>query len=478
MHAVVPHRRPKTQALAIPISVRLFLMCLLSMAIAAALALGLARWGLSDGTRHLAAGEARRIESVVRDLSVRFDDNGDWRFLPAERGARTKWLRSRLAQTGPHGDFGDELSTLGQRIALTDASGRRLAGDSPNRVLVALASIDQRRWTIPSRLGVAGYLSIAVPRDPDDALTVAFLIQKQRGLALLAVLGTALAALAAAAVAASFRRPLQALVGGARRLAGGDFDARIAADRRDEFGELADSFNELGARLSAASHSRRQWIADTSHELRTPLAVLQAQVEAMQDGIRPLTHAGLEPMRAQVNALRALIDDLDQLARSDVGTLGIQREPLDFWAVAEAASHDFDNRLRQLGLELRLRPPTRRASGIGDAGRLGQVFSNLLENSARYTAAGGCVSLAGEVEGGQVRIDLDDSAPAVPDAVMHRLGERFFRVDASRSRDHGGSGLGLALSRQIVEAHGGRLTFATSPLGGLRVCVTLPLGPA
>lgn len=476
-HAVRHPCSWKASALAVSISTRLFLMCLLSMAMAGGLALGLVRWRFSEGTPRVTAVEAARVAALVRALAERFDAQGDWRFLPAEAEARSAWLRSSVAHTRTAAveASATEASTLAQRIVLSDAAGRRLAGEQPGALLVAIASIDQRRWTIRSRHGVAGYLSVAVPQDPDDALTVAFLIQKQRGLALLAALAVVLAALAAAVVATSFRHSLRTLVGGARRLARGELEARIDLRRRDEFGELAQSFNELGTRLQAAAHSRRQWIADTSHELRTPLAVLQAQLEAMQDGVRPMAHGGLASMGAQLNALRALVDDLDQLARADVGTLQFQQQRLEVWAVVAAAWDASSDRLRGAGLELQWTPPTAPAMAVGDATRLGQVFRNLLENCARYTAPGGVVSLAGTVASSQLLILLDDSAPGVPDEVLHRLGERFYRVDPSRSREHGGSGLGLALSRHLVEAHGGHLSFERSPLGGLRVSLTLPL---
>jgi two-component system sensor histidine kinase BaeS len=114
----------------------------------------------------------------------------------------------------------------------------------------------------------------------------------------------------------------------------------------------------------------------------------------------------------------------------------------------------------------------------GDADRLRQVFGNLLENALRYTAAGGRVALSAQAVGGQLSITVEDSAPGVPDEALSRLAERFYRVDASRSRAQGGAGLGLALCQRIVEAHGGAMSFAHSPLGGLSVTVTLALEPA
>jgi two-component system sensor histidine kinase BaeS len=470
--------RPREKSnVALPISVRLFLVVFASMALAGLVGLGLVRWRLGDDPTPMAAEEAQQVQALVDDLSARYAVHGDWRFLPADPDARAAWLRARVAAAARSRTPTDD-STLGARLALRDAGGHRIAGSEPAAVLVALASVDRRRWSIPSVHGTAGYVSVAVPRNADDALTIAFLVRNQRSLALLAACAFALSALAAAFAAASFRRPIAALVEGARRLGAGQLDTRIALRRRDELGELARAFDDLGARLDAASRSRRAWIADTSHEMRTPLAVLRAQIEAMQDGVRPLSHGGLSAMTAQLASMQALVDDLDQLARGDVGALLPELVPVDFWSVLRSTWDAFGERLRERGLQAEVSGAPAHARGLGDASRIAQVLRNLLENSARYTAPGGRVTLSGHVEGTQLHVFVDDSAPGVPTAALARLGERFFRVDASRSRAHGGSGLGLALSRQIVEAHGGRLEFAPSMLGGLRAHVILPLEPA
>jgi two-component system sensor histidine kinase BaeS len=448
----------------------------MSMTLAGLIGLGLVRWRLGDDPTPMASQEARQVDALVRDLSAQYDAHGDWRFLPTEARSREAWLRTRLAAAS-HADAADD-STLGARLALSDAAGHRIAGNEPSRVLVALASIDRRRWPLASTHGDAGYVTVAVPRNADDALTIAFLMRNQHSLALLAAVAFALSALAAAIVAAGFRRPIAALVEGARRLGAGRFDARIASRRRDELGELARAFDDLGARLDAASHARRQWIADTSHELRTPLAVLRAQVEAMQDGVRPLSRDGLDAIATQVASLHALVEDLDQLARGDLATRVLARDRIELRTTVLSVWHAYADRFHALGIDTTLATFPASAPAIGDGARIAQVIRNLLENSARYTSGGGRVALAAEVDGANLRVCIDDSAPGVPSELLPRLGERFFRVDPSRSRAHGGSGLGLALCRQIVEAHGGELAFGASPLGGLRATIILPLDPA
>ncbi|WP_156116675.1 ATP-binding protein [Massilia sp. 9096] len=306
-------------------------------------------------------------------------------------------------------------------------------------------------------------------------MAYAFLEQLRSSLWLIALGAVALSALAATLLARHFRRPILALEQGARQLSSGDFEVQLAAARSDELGDLARHFNTLARHLAGAEATRRQWVADTSHELRTPLAVLRAQLEAVQDGVRGATPDTLDAMLAQVLALNKLIDELYALARADVGALDCKLLELDLWALARAQSDGFEARLQAAGLtlELGLAPP---ASVVkADADRMRQVLDNLLENSLRYTHAGGRVRLQARVQGHDLELRIEDSAPGMPDAALARLGERFYRVDPSRSRAHGGAGLGLALCRRLLEAQDATLAFEPSALGGLAAIVRMPL---
>jgi two-component system sensor histidine kinase BaeS len=176
---------------------------------------------------------------------------------------------------------------------------------------------------------------------------------------------------------------------------------------------------------------------------------------------------------AGIVVIEQLVDDLGALARSDMGQLDYSLASVDMWALVTEAAQAVADRFSTAGLALSVGPAPSQATVHGDAGRLRQVLVNLLENSLRYTDRGGRVQIDGEANGTTLRVTVDDTLPGVPPASLARLGERFFRADASRSRQLGGTGLGLALSRQIVEAHGGRLEFAASPLGGLRATLTL-----
>jgi len=268
---------------------------------------------------------------------------------------------------------------------------------------------------------------------------------------------------------------LRGLAGATHRLAAGDYATRIDAGTPDELGQLARDFNQLAHALEHNERARRGFMADISHELRTPLAVLRAELEALQDGIRPLTPASLGALHQQVGQLGQLIQDLHDLSLTDVGALAYRRAPIDLAVVLDSALDAMRARFAAAGLTLR----TQRASGPltinGDERRLQQLLANLLENAVRYTDTGGEVVVACMRVDDALRIVIEDSEPGVDADKRARLFERFYRVDASRNRASGGSGLGLAICRNIVEAHAGTIEAEASSLGGLRIVLTLPV---
>jgi two-component system sensor histidine kinase BaeS len=357
------------------------------------------------------------------------------------------------------------------RVTLVDAGGRYLAGRPSG------AGPSARRPLLQGT-AIVGYLVVSQPPQPEDALASAFLARLSSSLWAIAAASIVLSAIAAMLLAANFRQPIERLAQGARALAAGRFDVRLAQDRGDELGELAGSFNALAARLDAVESERRKWVADTSHELRTPLSVLRAQLEAVQDGVRQADAATVASMLRQVLSLNTLIDDLYALARLDVGVPDYVFAPVDLLALAREQAQAFADKFASAGLQLEVDLVATGAFVSADAQALRQVLANILENSVRYTSAGGVVRVHGVVDAGAVTLIVDDSAPGVAPADLAHLGQRFFRADASRSRALGGAGLGLALSQQIVAQHGGRLHFGHAPQGGLRVTVSLPEVPA
>ena len=459
---------------------RLFLAALSSVLAVAAIGVELARWKLFDNfSTYPASGEPDRLEGLLGNLSARYREHDDWSFLPTDAALRRTWFRQGsvrlLESTGSKPGAGPIPATLGYRIGLLDDARRYLAGAVASPFVVAFASIDTIQRAVVADGRTVGYLVVARPQNPDDELAVAFLIEQQGNLLIVAAVSVLLSALAAALLAAHFRKPITQLVDGARRLGAGQFDSRVTTRRSDELGELADTFNRLAATLDDTERGRRQWVADTSHELRTPLAVLRAQMEGLQDGIRTATPENIALMLRQVASLTRLIDQLYELARADIGQLAYDRTASDVWPIVRDTVDSFAERFRAAGLAATIGSAPARSVVACDTERIRQVMVNLLENCARYTAGGGRIEINGSVVGEELHIAIDDSAPGVPEPALGRLGERFFRVEASRSRRLGGAGLGLALSRQILHAHAGRLEFGPSALGGLRAIMVLRL---
>jgi two-component system sensor histidine kinase BaeS len=249
---------------------------------------------------------------------------------------------------------------------------------------------------------------------------------------------------------------------------------RAEVRTRDEIGALGRDVNRLAETLEKNRTARRRWMADIAHELRTPVAILKGEIEAIEDGVRPIDEKALASLNEETERLARLIDDLQTLALSDAGALSIHKEELDFSSLVRQAVAAFSDRLAAREIELELQV-TDGISLCGDAHRLRQLLDNLLENSCRYVEQGGKVRLVLVADGDTVHFRVEDSGPGLKTTEVEQLFRRFYRVEASRSRSTGGSGLGLAICRNIVEVHQGNITADHSSLGGLEICFELPV---
>lgn len=319
---------------------------------------------------------------------------------------------------------------------------------------------------------VVGYLGLKPVLDQDDALSINFFSNQKRYLLLVYGLTILASLIASLLLATYFKQPIQRLLNGTRELTKGNYQHQVKVNRNDELGDLSQELNQLAVILDQHETSRRQWVADTSHELKTPLAVLQAQIEAMQDGIRKPTPEHFASMLRQVNSLKKLTKDLADLAQAEAQQLNVYLTEINPWDVVLQEIEDYKPKFEQAGLQIT-------AQGEGeilqlDIDRFKQIMVNLLGNSIRYTEAGGQVQVHTEQNATQWILYVDDSPFGLTAEQLARLGERFYRVDDSRTRATGGTGLGLALSVKMAKALGGELSFEHSPLGGLRCKLTFP----
>ena len=353
---------------------------------------------------------------------------------------------------------------LSARLSLYDAKKQFILGE-PSDNPVSYRAILVNGKTV-------GYLGLRPVLDQDDALSINFFSNQKRYLFLIYILSLISSLVAALLLATYFKTPIQRLLNATRELTQGNYLHQAKVNRNDELGDLSTEINQLAVILDQHEKSRRQWVADTSHELKTPLAVLQAQIEAMQDGIRKPTAEHFESMLRQVTSLKKLTQDLADLAQAEAQQLNFYFSDIDPWAVVLQEIDNFKPKFDQADLTIS-------AQGQGanlqlDIDRFKQVMVNLLGNSIRYTKAGGEVQVHTQQDAQSWTLIVDDTPFGLTDAQLARLGERFYRVDDSRTRSTGGTGLGLALSGKIVQGLGGTLSFDHSPLGGLRCKLTFP----
>src|SRR5829696_1845813 len=286
------------------------------------------------------------------------------------------------------------------------------------------------------------------------------------GLLLLGLLGVAfLAGRAVRRMAA----PIGEVMEAADRVAGGDYSTRVQTRGPGEVGRLAHSFNQMTERLQANETQRRALLADVAHELRTPLSVIRGNVEGMLDGVYPPDEAHLGPLLEETAVMARLLDDLQTLSTAEAGVLRLHRERVDPLALATDAVATFGARADRAGVALDCGAAGPAPEVDVDPVRVGEVLANLLTNAIRHTPSGGSVRVVVEPDPGGVAFTVADTGPGIDPRDLPHVFDRFVK-----SADSGGAGLGLAIARSLVEAHGGRITAQSVPGQGTTMRFVLP----
>ncbi|WP_066932662.1 DUF4153 domain-containing protein [Microtetraspora fusca] len=270
-------------------------------------------------------------------------------------------------------------------------------------------------------------------------------------------------------LALGMTKPLREMAAAAQTIAKGRYGMRVSATSRDEVGELARAFNAMAADLGEVDRQRRELVANVSHELRTPITGLQAVLENVVDGVSPPDVDTLGTALAQTQRLGRLVAQLLDLSRLDSGARLIEPETLDLVSLCRQAVGEAALARDDVTVQSHVPPGTRL---VADPGLLAQVLANLLDNAVRHSPPGGTVRLSAHTSGVDVEIAVVDGGPGIPASERARVFERFSRLDAGRAADAGGAGLGLAIAKEIVELHGGRIRIGDGP--GCRMIVELP----
>ena len=263
--------------------------------------------------------------------------------------------------------------------------------------------------------------------------------------------------------------PIGEVMEAADRVAGGDYSARVQVRGPGEVGRLAQSFNQMTQRLAANESQRRALLADVAHELRTPLSVIRGNVEGMLDGVYPADEAHLGPVLEETAVMARLLDDLQTLSTAEAGVLRLHRERVDPVALAQDTTAAFRARADRAGVGLDCHVAAPVPAVDVDPVRIGEVLANLLTNAIRHTPSGGSVEVVVGPDPAGVAFTVADTGPGIDARDLPHVFDRFVK-----SADSGGAGLGLAIARSLVEAHGGRIAAASTPGRGTVMRFVLP----
>ncbi len=443
------------------------------------------QWSFDRGfLNYVHSQELAELDQLSVRLTGGYAQHGDWQFL---KGNHPLWhqilsVAGRMERSEHHpqnrqGHFRPvppppptvRPNGFAPRIAFYDADKQEifaLPGEKSNLQLRPFSYQDK----------VIGYLAIVPPKELSDAGDLLFVEQQTESFALVALAMAALSLLLSFPLTIHLLRPIKELTRGTRKLIAGRFKTRIPVTTKDELGQLSTDFNILAMTLDKNEQARQQWVADISHELRTPLAVLRGDIEALQDGIRQPSPQIFDALHAETIHLGRLVNDLYELSMSDIGALNYKKTTVDPVGILRGSIELFEHHFAEKKLCLRSELPTDLAlSMLADPDRLQQLFTNLLENSLRYTDSPGQLSIRVQTDKDSLFFYFEDSAPGVLEKQQVKLFDRLYRVETSRNRARGGAGLGLAICSNIVEAHQGDVEVSSSPLGGLKITIKFPL---
>ena len=442
--------------------------------------------------RYVDKAQLEKLSGLTTALAKAFKENGDWAFL---RGNHERWtqifIETGLIRAGgphkgqppPHGHPGRRAGPVsgavpgpppdpfevGPRITLFDAEYRPVMGR-------ARSSEDHLIRPILLDENTIGYLGLRRLLGLSNPLEVYYLAQQKKVIYLLGAVFLIISVMVSFILASHLLSPIKKLSRATRALTDRRFDTHLAVATTDELGQLAKDFNTMAAVLLEYEKRQKQWLSDISHELRTPLSVLIGEIDAVRDGIHKPDPEVITSIQTEALHLRRLVEDLHTLSQEEAERFGLKKQPLDLTVLLEETLGWFEDEFARKGIALvNCLESSGRVSVMGDPDRLTQLFSNLIDNSLRYTDAPGELAVKQITDPSGVTLLFEDSAPGVPQHMHAGIFDRLVRVDSSRNRQTGGSGIGLSICRTIVEKHGGSIHADDSFAGGLQITVRLPL---
>jgi len=470
------------------VTYRVFLAILAANAIIVLSMFLIMQWSVDRGfLKYVNQLEQSRVERLAAKLEKAYGKSRSWQFIQKSPEVMSQIIGETIAENSPPSPpIVTKPSVQDQYLSQADATPNRRLSRFEKRIVVLDAThspiigtsnqsdiIDFR--PISDRGKVVGYLGMLPNKFISDIHQLKFVKEQKYIFALIAIVMLLVAAAISLPLARLLVHPLKKLAAATSHLSSGRYDIRVPIDSDDEFGHLSRDFNALALSLDKNEQARRQFVADISHELRTPLSILGGEIEAIQDGLQALSFESISSLQVEVFRINRLVDDLYQLALSDVGALTYRKSEVNLGEALTESINRAQPKLQEKLITLTAHFPQYPVFVFGDADRLLQLFDNLLNNSQKYTDPGGKLDIRLAVEHGGAAIDIKDSDPGVTENELSKLFDRLYRVEGSRNRATGGAGLGLAICRNIVNAHEGTIEALPSPLGGVRIKITLPI---
>ncbi|PHM75215.1 hypothetical protein Xkoz_00231 [Xenorhabdus kozodoii] len=407
-----------------------------------------------------------RANRLAEALTEQYQQYGNWRFLTQNDRAIFQIIRT--IEQGDNPDQKTKSHGWRPQFWIVDNHMNRLVGHSND------IPAESYREPVTHKNNIVGWVIVSTSDKITRQADISFAHQQQFTRWAIIGFSTLLALIVTFLLSRGLLRPVKRLVEGTHKLAAGDFSVRVTPSSQDEIGKLASDFNQLASTLEKNEQMRRDYMADISHELRTPLSVLRGELEALQDGVRKPTQETLHSLLTEVTTLAKLVDDLHLLSLSNRGSLAYRKERVNVSELLQISVANYHGRFvhKKIDILVNLKE---NVVIFADPNRLTQLFHNLLENSLRYTNEYGKVIIRGDSDQQKWILDMQDSEPGLTTEQCQYVFERFYRCESSRNRASGGSGLGLAICYNIVEAHDGLIRAGSSPLGGIKIYLELPL---
>ncbi len=402
--------------------------------------------------------EQMRAKRVELELSTYYFNRRNW-----------QGVQPFVAQWG---------NIYGQRIILTDTSGI-VVGDSAQELL--------GKQYQPGTPGTAvdpsweketiGTLYLSPESSPEITIASLQIVYGSIGRFFLwgGLLAIIIALLLTFVLSRRTLSPVKALTQAARLLGRGDFSQRVDIRDKSELGELALSFNSMADNLEKAEQLRRNMVADVAHELRTPLSNLRGYLEAIGDGVVKPDSDTIRSLSEEASSLSRLVDDLQELSLADAGKLKMVCQKEDISELIRQSVTALQPKAALKSLTLATDLPENLTLLNIDLQRIRQVLHNLLENAVAHTGQGGSITVKAWQQANTVKVSVIDTGEGIPAEHLPKIFDRFYRVDKSRTRATGGSGLGLTIAKRLVEAHGGSIEVASELGKGSTFTFTLPV---